>query len=423
VFILQPFSAFFSNFILNLFGYVTIGNFFHSTFSWWFGNVMGQLLFTPFLLLLFNNYKKINLLNLVFYGIVFFAYIYIIQIVISINNSLLLLSLSLPVIIVIMVYKGIVYGALFSVLVAIVSSYSMYLGIGVFSIGSIIDNILNYNLFVLAHISIIFTIGILFEERKRYAMILEETIAKEVKKNQEQQILMFQQSRLAQMGEMISMIAHQWRQPLNNLSLINQLLISKYNKNKLDDEVMNYFKTNSKKQIDLMSSTIDDFRNFFKKENREEEYFINNVIDDVLNITEAVYVSSGIKIEFTAQENYKLFGSANALSQVILNIINNAKDALTESAVKDKKITITVEKHDENIAISLQDNAGGIPLEIIDKIFDPYFSTKNDKNGTGLGLYMSKMILQEQLKGTIEVKNSAVGAHFIIYLPQKKGKK
>ena len=418
IFVLQPFSALSSNSVLLLLHQIPYDSFLHYSFSWWFGNVMGQLLFTPFLLLLFHNFKKIDFVEFFLYGAVFGIYFYILQIELLIENALLLLSLSLPVILVVIARKGIVYGILFNVVVAIIASYSVYIDVGSFAVNSYVDNVINYNLFVLAHISIAFTVGILIEERKTYAKTLEESIATEVKKNQEQQLLMLQQSRLAQMGEMISMIAHQWRQPLNNLSLINQLLISKYTKGKLNDEAMEYFKANSKKQIDLMSTTIDDFRNFFKKENKAQEFFLNDVISEVLNMTAAIYTSKGIKIEFDSQDNYQLYGYANGLAQVILNIINNAKDALIESVQENKKIQISIMKKADDIVLHIKDNAGGIAPDIIDKIFDPYFSTKKDKNGTGLGLYMSKMIIQEQLQAKIEAYNDTEGANFVIYLPQ-----
>jgi len=422
LFVLQPFSAIVSNLFLLFFAQVSMEHFFSSVFSWWFGNVMGQMLFTPFLLLLFSNKKKIHFSRFFIYGTLFFIYTYILQIEFAIENSLLLLSLSLPVVVIVMEKEGMEYGALFSVIVALTSSYAVYNKIGAFSINSHFDNVINYNLFVLSHIVIVFSVGILFKERKEYSRRLEETVKQEIRKNQQQQLLMLQQSRLAQMGEMISMIAHQWRQPLNNLSLINQLLITKYAKGNLDDTAMEYFKENSKKQINLMTTTIDDFRNFFKKENQPKEFCIYNVIEDVIDMTEAVYTKNGIEIVLEIEKNYKVMGYANGVAQVLLNIINNAKDALIERGISEKKIVITTHKvESDKLKIVIRDNAGGIPLEIMDKIFDPYFSTKEEKNGTGLGLYMSKMIIQKQIKGSIDVCNDSAGAMFVIHMPGLKG--
>lgn len=245
---------------------------------------------------------------------------------------------------------------------------------------------------------------------------LEIKVKKEVGKNKQQQLLMLRQSRLAQMGEMIAMIAHQWRQPLNNLSLVNQLLLSKYAQGKLTDEAIAYFQKNSKKQIEQMSTTIDDFRNFFKSEKERQRFCVNDIIGKVLGMTEPIYAVDGIKISLHAKSDYYTTGYPNEFGQAVLNIINNSKDALIEKDVKDKYINISIEREEENILITISDNAGGIPENIIDKIFDPYFSTKNDKNGTGLGLYMTKIIIEDHLNAKFIVENSNDGASFKIYL-------
>ncbi|MEN4046747.1 ATP-binding protein [Sulfurimonas sp. NWX367] len=420
-FVLQPLSALLSNTVLLMAHYISIEKFSLYLFSWWFGNVMGQLVFTPFLLLLFTNFQKIQWKEFFLCSGLFGAYVYILQIVFGIENSFLLLSLTLPVVALASAYKGLVYGTFFNVLVALIASYAVYLDIGAFTLNNHIDNVINYNLFILVHVSVILTIGMLVEEKKRYTKTLEETIAKEVKKSQEQQLFLYQQSRLAQMGEMISMIAHQWRQPLNNLALINQLTISKYTKGKLDDKAIEYFKSHSKKQIDLMSDTIDNFKNFFKQEDQVCAFSLKDAINEVLNITADIFKNEGIFIEFNAAQDYELFTNPNALNQVLLNILNNAKDALLQTTQNEKKIQITLEDTGTELLLAIQDNAGGIDEAIKDKIFDPYFSTKQEKNGTGLGLYMAKMVLQEQLHATIEVFNTHEGANFVIRLP--KGKK
>ncbi|WP_188110008.1 ATP-binding protein [Sulfurimonas hydrogeniphila] len=420
-FVLQPLSALLSNTVLLMAHYISIEKFSLYLFSWWFGNVMGQLVFTPFLLLLFTNFQKIQWKEFFLCAGLFGAYVYILQIVFGIENSFLLLSLTLPVVALASAYKGLVYGTFFNVLVALIASYTVYLDIGAFTLNNHIDNVINYNLFILVHVSVILTIGMLVEERKRYTKTLEETIAKEVKKSQEQQLFLYQQSRLAQMGEMISMIAHQWRQPLNNLALINQLTISKHAKGKLDDKAIEYFKSHSKKQIDLMSDTIDNFKNFFKQEDQIYAFSLKDAINEVLNITADIFKNEGIFIEFNAAQDYELFANPNALNQVLLNILNNAKDALLQTTQNEKKIQITLEDTGTELLLAIQDNAGGIDEAIKDKIFDPYFSTKQEKNGTGLGLYMAKMVLQEQLHATIEVFNTHEGANFVIRLP--KGKK
>jgi len=421
IFILQPFSSILSNSILFFHHQTLQSEFMYLTFSWWFGNVMGQMLMTPFLLLLFKQYKKINFLEYFLYGLLFTICLYILEIVLKLNNATMMLTFSITGIILIVANKNILYGTYFSLIAALVASYTIYLGDSeIYSSGTLADNIINYNLYILSHIVITWVLGILFEERKYYENNLKKKIEEEVTKNKEQQLLMLQQNRLAQMGEMISMIAHQWRQPLNNLSLINQFIISKYNKNKLDDTAITYFKTNSKKQIELMSMTIDDFRNFFKTEKVKEEFIVNKMIGNTLTMIRDIYASNDIKIDYKEDGLYKSVGYPNTLSQAILNIMNNARDALLDSDIENKKIEISVSYHEECVIINIVDNAGGIPESIIDKIFDPYFSTKQDKNGTGLGLYMSKMIINEQGNSNITVKNvPAYGANFTISIQGK----
>jgi len=415
-FILQPFSALLSNMVLVFHGIITKSSFLNSSFSWWFGNTMGQFLFTPFLLLLFINYKKIDLIKYLSYMFIFGVYIYILEVLLEVKNPLLLLSLTTPIIVFIISLEGFSFGTMMSVVVAVVSSYTVHLEIGPFCIKNVTDNVINYNLFVLAHIAVVLVTGILFQERKKHIDILKETVHLEVEKNREQQLLLLQQSRLAQMGEMIAMIAHQWRQPLNNLSLVNQLLISNYNREKLDDNVIENFKINSKKQIDQMSTTIDDFRNFFQVIKKKEPFSLTTLVKDMLNITKSIYATHGIHIKFHSLHDYIVYGYSNELGQAILNIINNAKDALIDLDIKDKHIIITIVQKENNTLLSISDNAGGISQDIIEKMYDPYFSTKTQKNGTGLGLYMAKIIIEDKLKGKIKFHNTENGAQFDILL-------
>jgi len=423
ILLIQFVSALPSNMVLVFSNFIDSANYLSSSFSWWFGNIMGQLLFTPFILIFFREYAKLDKLSYLIYSMIFVIFIYVLEIVLDMQNTLLMLSFSIPIVVFLVSKKGILYGVSLNVLVAIVSSYAIYKGSGPFSLDDVANNAINYNLFILAHILSVFITGILFEDRKRYEKSLHDIIHVEVDKNKEQQLLMLQQSRLAQMGEMISMIAHQWRQPLNNLSLVNQLLVSKYTKEKLDDKAMEYFKVNSKKQIDLMSNTIDDFRDFFNDEKEKKKFKISDSVQNILDMTKVIYKNRGVNINVNIEDEYIVEGFKNALSQAILNIINNAKDALVELNVENKQININIYKDTkkDKIVISISDNAGGIPEDIIDKIFDPYFSTKKEKNGTGLGLYMSKMIINEKMNASIKVFNDTDGAIFKIYLNYEEG--
>jgi len=236
----------------------------------------------------------------------------------------------------------------------------------------------------------------------------------EVEKNKQHQALMAHQNRLAQMGEMIGMIAHQWRQPLNNLSLLTQSISLKYSLGKLDDNLIDIFNTKTNLHISQMSNTIDDFRDFFKPENEKSLFNISKQVLHVINILEYNIKNENIKLDVNIDENISIKGYPNEFGQVILNIINNAKDALVECSVKNKIIKIYTKIVDGKILLYIEDNANGIDEKIIDKIFDPYFSTKDEKNGTGLGLYMSKIIIQDHMQGSIKVENTNNGARFIL---------
>jgi len=253
---------------------------------------------------------------------------------------------------------------------------------------------------------------------------LQQKVEEELAKNLHQQFLMIQQNRFAQMGEMISMIAHQWRQPLNNLSLIFQTFIFKYQMKKLDDETLKQLAQESKNQIDFMSGTIDDFRDFFKPSREKSEFLLDEVIRESVDIIKPVLKKEGISITLSLDDKIKLFLYASELKQVLINILNNAKDALMESDKEEKQIKVSTIQESDHIKIKISDNAGGVPDEIIDRIFDPYFSTKTDKNGTGIGLYMSKKIVEEYLEGTLSVVNENKGAIFkiILYTSKNKGK-
>ena len=245
---------------------------------------------------------------------------------------------------------------------------------------------------------------------------LEERIETALKKNKEQEAMMLHQDRLARMGEMIAMIAHQWRQPLNNLSLTNQLLVSKYTKGKLDDKAMEYFKENSKKQITQMSETIDDFRNFYKIEKEKLDFCVSDVVHELIERTRIIFKDAGVNVTYTAEGCPMFRGYPNELKHAIQNIMSNARDALVDKQGDEKEIEIRVFEDDDAVSICIQDNAGGMPEEIQGKIFDPYFSTKDAKNGTGLGLYMANVIVTEHMNSEIILRAESDCTEFIIYL-------
>jgi signal transduction histidine kinase len=251
---------------------------------------------------------------------------------------------------------------------------------------------------------------------------LENRIKEALEKNEEQQIMMLHQDRLARMGEMVSMIAHQWRQPLNNLSLVNQLLISKHEKGKLDNEAIAYFRDNSKSQIEQMSETIDDFRNFYKIEKEKRSFCVGDVIKELIDHALILFKKSGVNIDYVSEGCLMFEGYPNELKHAVLNIMSNAREALVEQEIEPKVIRMVVFRSSqdglETINITIEDNAGGIPQEICEKIFEPYFSTKSEKNGTGLGLYMAKVIIVDHMHSQIDVEQTEKGTRFTIRLNQ-----
>ena len=220
--------------------------------------------------------------------------------------------------------------------------------------------------------------------------------------------------------EMISNIAHQWRQPLSEISSILMLIKLKYDTNTLEPKVMDKKIDEANNVLEYMSKTIDDFKGFFSTNKEKEEFFLNALIEDVVDINRNILELNNIKIDINIDENLKIYNFLNEYQQVVLNILKNSKDVLIERKIKNPLIKIYSKKDDKTISLFIEDNGNGINVEPINKIFDAYFSTKKDSHGTGIGLYMSKMIVEKSLKGKIEAKNSKFGAVFEIKVVCKR---
>ncbi len=236
---------------------------------------------------------------------------------------------------------------------------------------------------------------------------LKQEINKQIQKRVENEYLLMQQSKLATMGEMIGHIAHQWRQPLSQLSGIFMNLEASYQFDELNPI---YFQDKIQKGNELlkyMSYTIEDFRNFFEPNRVKESFDLIQYIQNAINIIQATLTYHHIYLKFNIpKEKLYVLGYPSELSQVILNILNNAKDVLVQKKIKNPRIIIDIFTKENNvISIQIKDNGGGIQEKNIDKIFNMYFSTKDKKNGMGLGLYISKIIIENKLKGKIEAKN------------------
>ncbi len=254
-------------------------------------------------------------------------------------------------------------------------------------------------------------LGIINNERVIISSAMDIT---ELKKKDE---LMVLQSRSAAMGEMISMIAHQWRQPLTTISMIANNTLADIELDILDSKVL---KNNSHQLLETtqhLSETINDFRNFFKPDSGKEAILISKVLNDSLKIISSSFKNNDINLNMKVHTEKEVFISSRELMQVFINILNNAKEALTEIKNEEKNILIEVTLENNNIITTIFNNGNNIDNKIISRIFEPYFSTKQKKNGTGLGLYMSKIIVEEHSKGLLEVKNQKDGVAFILTLP------
>ena len=245
---------------------------------------------------------------------------------------------------------------------------------------------------------------------------LKEKVKLQLEKNLEKDRLLVQQNKLASMGEMLGNIAHQWRQPLNNINLLIYFIRDSYGKisqNELSDIIKD-----AKLQIDYMSQTIDDFRNFYKPSKEKKIFDIKESILQSSKIVHSSIEKNAIKLDILG-ESLSIDGFENEFEQVIVNILNNAIDAkiIKSKTMKfDAKIEINIYKEDKNILISIYNNCGNIDEKIIERIFEPYFTTKFEDQGTGIGLYMTKVIIEKNMKGKIEAKNLNDGVEFIIKL-------
>ncbi len=255
----------------------------------------------------------------------------------------------------------------------------------------------------------------------RYKKAIEEKALE----NTRQQTLLAQQSKMAAMGEMIGNIAHQWRQPLSIISTTASGLKLQKEMNILSDKYLIEGLDNINNTVQYLSNTIDDFRNFFKTDKDKKCFKIQESFDNAISLVKTSFHNKGIKI-IKNKEDYEISSYKNELIQVIINLLNNAKDELIKKDKNFQKIIfLSVFKEDNSIKIQVKDNAGGIPEEIIDRVFEPYFTTKHQSQGTGIGLYMSREIIVKNMNGKIEAFNTSFtynntlfkGAVFEIDLP------
>ena len=252
-------------------------------------------------------------------------------------------------------------------------------------------------------------------DHERIKKELQKEVDEQIKKRLENEYLLMQQSKLATMGEMIGHIAHQWRQPLAELGGIFMNLDAANKFGELDDEYLDKKLKSANGLIKHMSNTIDDFRHFFEPNRSKTSFELKKYIENAIDIIRASLTFHHINLECNyLDDKIMIMGYPSEFSQVILNILVNAKDVLLEREIQNPKISLHVKREKDRVLIEIEDNAGGIDKSIIDKIFDIYFTTKSENEGTGLGLYMSRLIIESKLNATLLVENREEGACFMI---------
>ncbi|HEX2770046.1 MAG TPA: ATP-binding protein, partial [Geobacteraceae bacterium] len=246
---------------------------------------------------------------------------------------------------------------------------------------------------------------------------LEQRIERKVEKNRAKDRNMAHQARLAAMGEMLSNIAHQWRQPLNNISLIVQNLQVEFEKGVLTSDSCREYVAECMKFLMYMSRTIDNFCVFYQPDYDRQLFDLFHTVTEAISLVREDLESHGITIKLVKECDSTLKGYKNEFSQVLLNIIQNAKEAILSRQAPVPFVEIVCSQKGNSALVTVKDNAGGIPSELMDKIFDPYFTIKFQSQGVGMGLYMSKMIIEKHMNGRITAHNSSSGAELTIELP------
>jgi PAS domain S-box-containing protein len=247
---------------------------------------------------------------------------------------------------------------------------------------------------------------------------LEKQLKIEIFKRREKEEMLLSQTRQAAMGEMISMIAHQWRQPLAIIGMISDNIALDLQFDTLNPKTLAESLQNISSQVQYLSQTIDDFRQFFLPNKSKEQMLLQDCIESSLQIIGKSLTNHNIVLEKNYTDITPINVYKNELIQVFINLLKNAQDAFNEKQVAHPKIILQTKEYDQYIEVIIQDNAGGIAEDVQKNIFQPYFTTKSKKNGTGLGLYISKTIIEEHSCGSIQIENSQDGAIFTLTFPK-----
>jgi len=257
------------------------------------------------------------------------------------------------------------------------------------------------------------------QELYEYKINLEKKVEEEIFKRTTSEKMLLQQSKLAVMGEMMDAVAHQWRQPINNINMNVDMLQYDFEDDLITKHYIEEFSQKISTQILHMNSTLNEFRSFFRPDKKIEPFRIKKATQSVLLLLKDELIKNTIKVTVQIDTNFRIEAIENEFKHVLINLINNSKDAFSEHDIKDKLITICTKSENDKNLITISDNAGGIPLNVIDNVFEANITTKSEGKGTGIGLYMSKQIV-EKYSGTIDVKNieNPKGSLFTIVFPK-----
>ncbi|MCF6205840.1 MAG: HAMP domain-containing histidine kinase [Sulfurovum sp.] len=264
-------------------------------------------------------------------------------------------------------------------------------------------------------------IGLLVENLNRRTINLAKSRAKEAKEHElrlAHEEMLIQQSKMALMGEMMDSVAHQWKQPLNALTLYSELIRNDFEDGVVDKAYIEEYRKNLQVQIDHMINTLDEFRSFFRPNKEQENFKLIDIVNSALFLAKDDILKHRILVQVIQEDDIEIMGYPNEFKHLILNIINNAKDAFIENTVEKRLITIAMIASEGGDKLEICDNAGGIPEEVIDHIFEANVTTKEDGKGTGIGLYMSRKIAYKH-HASIEAENRDNGACFIITFKKK----
>ena len=255
------------------------------------------------------------------------------------------------------------------------------------------------------------------EQLEALNLSLEQRVTEEVEKNRQKDVILCNNARMAAMGELLGNIGHQWRQPLNSIGLLIQGCLFESREGKLGHESFDACVKRCMELLSYLSGTINEFQSYFMPEGEPREFDPLEMVEKSLSLVRASYEQSGIAVRIVSRGTIPMTGYCIAFSQAVLSILNNARDVLIERGTPEPAIEIACHYQEGRNIIKIRDNGGGIDEAIIDRIFDPYFTTKFRSQGTGIGLYMSRMIVEKNMRGTLSVHNTPDGAEFTIEIP------